>query len=139
MAFREIGGRIDEAWDTGGPDAGGEVAVGLRRRGGQIEQALVETSDDVASPRGTVHRIADAAEGGDRILGEAGLLEDSGLGDGGREFEQRVAAQIDVIERLKSDRASDRTIAAAEAQLVAMQRTLELAREHLEFERHRFQ
>lgn len=52
-----------------------------------------------------------------------------------REAEQWVAEQVHRIARTKADGDSERGIASAEALLVTMRRTLELAREHLELER----
>jgi hypothetical protein len=53
------------------------------------------------------------------------------------EGERRVAEQIDLIERMKADGDAERTIAAAEAVLVTLGRTLQLAREYLEWEQQR--
>jgi hypothetical protein len=51
-----------------------------------------------------------------------------------RAGEQGVAEQIDHIARMKADGDSERGIATAEAVLVTLRRSLELAREHLELE-----
>ena len=53
------------------------------------------------------------------------------------ECERRVAEQIDRIVRMKADGDSERGIATAEEVLATPRRTLELSREHLEFERAR--
>jgi hypothetical protein len=53
------------------------------------------------------------------------------------EGERRVAEQIDLIARMKADGDSERTIAAAEAVVVTLRRTLQLAREYLEWEQQR--
>ena len=47
------------------------------------------------------------------------------------EGEQRVAAQTDLIARMKTDGNSEQTIASGEAVLVILRRNLELAREYL--------
>jgi hypothetical protein len=51
-----------------------------------------------------------------------------------REFERRLAEQVDRVARMKADGDSERGIASAEAVLTTMRRSLELAREHLAFE-----
>ena len=51
-----------------------------------------------------------------------------------REGEQRIAGQIELIARMKADGDSERAIAAGEAVLATLRRTLELAREHLAME-----
>jgi hypothetical protein len=53
------------------------------------------------------------------------------------EGERRVAEQIDLIARMKADGDAERTIATAEAVLVTLGRTLQLAREYLEWEQQR--
>ena len=53
------------------------------------------------------------------------------------EGEQRVAGQIDLIARMKADGDSERTIATAEELLATLQRTVELSREHLAYEKSR--
>jgi hypothetical protein len=53
------------------------------------------------------------------------------------EGERRVAEQIDLIARMKADGDSERAIAAGEAALVTLRRTLQLAREYLEWEQQR--
>ena len=53
------------------------------------------------------------------------------------EGERRVAEQIDLIARMKADGNSERTISAAEAALVTLRRTLQLAREYLKWEQQR--
>ena len=49
------------------------------------------------------------------------------------EGERRVAEQIDLIARMKADSDSERAIPAGEAVLATLRRTLELAREYLEW------
>ena len=53
------------------------------------------------------------------------------------EGERRVAEQIDLIARMKADGDSERAIAAGEAVLATLRRTLQLAREYLEWEQQR--
>ena len=50
------------------------------------------------------------------------------------EGEQRVAKQVDLLERMKADGDSEQLIAAAETVLATLQQTLELSREHLALE-----
>jgi hypothetical protein len=53
------------------------------------------------------------------------------------EGERRVAEQIDLMARMKADGDSERAIAAGEAVLATLRRTLQLAREYLEWEQQR--
>ena len=47
------------------------------------------------------------------------------------EGERRVAEQTDLIARMKADGDSEQTVTSAEAVLVTLRRTLQLAREYL--------
>jgi hypothetical protein len=51
------------------------------------------------------------------------------------EGEERVAKQIELVARMKADGDSERLIVAGETLLATLQRTVELAREHLAIER----